>query len=328
MANLLFLSCGWRYRVLELMAEIGKKLELETGDSYKVYAGDADRYSASFWAVDHVIFPKYNDFSFPERLFDFCEQNKIHGIVPMGEREYDRLLGLRGELDERGTTIILPSKEMVHRCRDKWELAKFLNSVSIVHPSTFLLSDLKIDIKDLPYPLYMKPRMTIDGGYQGVIEGPFDLIYWKQKNPGFILQSLVKGKEVTVDILADKKGLLVNYVPRERIFVRGGEVYKGRTIRDERFGPFCRKILKVFQAMGVLTVQCFLPEEGPPILIEINTRIGGGFPLTLMATEPDGFGTALFKLAIGKDLQPKIGQYQELTMLRYDQDIIFGEMPK
>ena len=44
-----------------------------------------------------------------------------------------------------------------------------------------------------------------------------------------------------------------------------------------------------------------------------------------MNTEPDGFGTELFKLAIGEVLQPKVGQYQELTMLRYDQDIIFGE---
>lgn len=328
MPNLLFLSAGWRYRVLEIMAEIGKKLESETADSCKVYAGDADPYSASFWVVDHIHLPKYNDISFSDRLMDFCEKKGIHGIVPMGEREYDPLLELRTRLKEMGTVVILPPKETVHICRDKWELSQFLRSVSIAHPPTFLTNDPGVDINNLPCPLYIKPRVTTDGGYLGILEGPSDVIYWRQKYPHSILQKLVKGREVTVDILADWRGKLINYVPRERWFVRGGEVYKGRTIQDRRFTLFCQKILKAFQAAGVLTVQCFLHEEGSPVLIEVNTRIGGGFPLTLAATEPDGFGTALFKLAVGKNLQPKVGQYRELTMLRYDQDIIFREIPK
>jgi carbamoyl-phosphate synthase large subunit len=310
------------------MAEVGKSLESEHGDSCKVYAGDANPHSASFWVVDHILLPRYDDICFPERLLNFCEAKIIQGIVPMGEREYDRLLELRETLAHKGTRVILPPKETVHLCKDKWKLAQFLRSVPIGHPATFLLSDQEMKINELPYPLYIKPRVTTDGGFQGLLEGPSDVIYWRQKQPRSILQELVKGKEVTVDILTDRWGTLINYVPRERIFVRGGEVYKGRSIRDRRFDLFCEQIVHAFRATGILTVQCFLPELGPPILIEINTRIGGGFPLTVVATEPDGFGTALFRLVAGNDLAPRIGQYRQLTMLRFDQDIIFEEKLK
>lgn len=328
MPNLLFLSTGWRYRVIERMAEIGRELENKYKRPYRVYAGDANPMSVSLLAANHILLPRYSAPEFRPKLKKFCKANKISGIVPMGEREYDVLMDMWDELDFNGTTVLLPLGDTVKTCRDKWKLAERLKGSGIRTPQTFLADSPGIELKDLPYPLFIKPRVTLNGGYMGILENADDAQYWIKKQPGSIMQTLITGREITLDILAGPSSELLAFVPRERLFVRGGEVNKGRTIRDNRFEAFSHNILDMFPSFGVLTVQCFLQPQGEPVLIEINTRIGGGFPLTLTATGTGGFGAALFHLAEGKKVEPFINEYRELTMLRYDQDVIFaGDSP-
>lgn len=104
-----------------------------------------------------------------------------------------------------------------------------------------------------------------------------------------VVQTLARGREYTIDVLADRDGRCVCVVPRLRIEVRSGEVSKGVTVRSPRLQDLAGRICAALPgAFGTLIVQVFV--DGPPddaatdlAVIEINARYGGGFPLALEA---------------------------------------------
>src|SRR5207249_1264001 len=71
-------------------------------------------------------------------------------------------------------------------------------------------------------------------------------------------------------------------VSRRRLEVRWGEVAKGVTLWDEGIAAACTRIAQALPAVGPITVQCMM-KDGVPHFIEINARLGGGFPLGIAA---------------------------------------------
>ncbi len=323
MPSLLFLSTGWRFRVVERMRNVAEHLSKQEKIPYKVYAGDSNELSCSLWAAESKIFPRYDSPDFPDELISFCSSKNISGIVPTGEREYDALMNARSKLKESSTVVLMPPNETVKLCRNKLKLSAYLKKSGIPSPATMTIGDAMEKIETLNFPLFLKPTVTSHGGFIGKADSKADIEFWHKKEPHLLVQEFIEGREVTLDILFDSNGNLINFVPRERIFVRGGEVNKGKTVHDEKFEALSNKIAENFKMIGVITAQCYVKENCEPILIEINTRVGGGFPLTLAATEPDGFGTALFKMSIGINPQPNINNFREMIMMRYDHDLIF-----
>src|SRR5699024_10156560 len=82
----------------------------------------------------------------------------------------------------------------------------------------------------------------------------------------------------------DKKGNLKCVVPRKRIFVRAGEVNKGLAEKNEIVDFVKEKLPVIEGARGCLTMQFFFGKTNRRIVgIEINSRFGGGYPLSYLA---------------------------------------------
>ena len=72
-------------------------------------------------------------------------------------------------------------------------------------------------------------------------------------------------------------------MPRMRIETRGGEVSKGRAVKDLKV---MEKVAEVVSALGagpgVITAQLMVTKAGQMPSIEINPRFGGGAPLAAL----------------------------------------------
>ena len=110
-------------------------------------------------------------------------------------------------------------------------------------------------------------------------------------------------------------------VPRLRMEVRGGEISKGRTVRNNIVDLFFDKLSHIPGARGCLTFQLFRHKgSGLTTLIELNARFGGGFPLSLAAGAD--FPTWLFdEYVLGRSVSTHSAWAENLTMLRYDAEI-------
>lgn len=108
--------------------------------------------------------------------------------------------------------------------------------------------------------------------------------HWLGFTPnGYVAQRYIAGgKEYSVDCYYDKAQRLVDWVPRRRLEVVGGEVTKSITVQQN---TKIETILKKFRVgfRGPITFQVIEDDHGDFHLMEINARFGGGATLSIAA---------------------------------------------
>ena len=136
-----------------------------------------------------------------------------------------------------------------------------------------------------------------------------------------IVQDFVRGEEYTVDVFADFDGRPRCAVPRLRHEVRGGEVSKGQAIQNMRMmREHCRLVGILGGCQGMMTIQCFLTPDNDIVFIEINSRFGGGVPLSIQAGADSP--RWILELLLGQDPDISMNGWTDgMLMLRYDKGI-------
>jgi carbamoyl-phosphate synthase large subunit len=144
--------------------------------------------------------------------------------------------------------------------------------------------------------------------------------------PDPIVQEFVAAPEVTTDVVCAPDGAVLAVVSRQRLEVRSGEVLKGVTVRHDGIIDGCQRVARALDARGPITVQCFLTAEGP-LFLEVNARLGGGFPLGL-AAGADSLAWLLARAAGLPAAVPPIGTYRtNVYMTRFDQSFFLEHEP-
>jgi len=144
-----------------------------------------------------------------------------------------------------------------------------------------------------------------------------DFYYSRIHNP--IIQSYIEGTEYTLDCICDNDSQVISVVPRMRIEVKAGEVQKSKTVNDMQIIQKGKEICEKLGYKGPLTIQCFKAGTGEILFTEINPRMGGGVPLTFEAGVE--YGRIFADMVSGRKVEPIIGNFKELTMLRYDEAV-------
>jgi carbamoyl-phosphate synthase large subunit len=110
-------------------------------------------------------------------------------------------------------------------------------------------------------------------------------------------------------------------VPRLRLEVRGGEVSKGRTVKDRAIMAVGRRVVESFGGcIGVITIQCIRTPDGRIRVIEINPRFGGGNPLSIRAGAD--FPYWILRALCGRESVIRLDGFRDrLDMLRYDESV-------
>ncbi len=170
----------------------------------------------------------------------------------------------------------------------------------------------------LSFPLVAKPRRGFGTLGMETIRSPEELVLLARIE-GPLLQAHAAGEEVTVDLFANE-GRVVSAVPRVRLATKSGQIYKGRTERDETVITEVKRLAEALELHGPANVQCFR-NGGELLFTDVNPRTSGGLTLTTEA----GVNIPLLalKLADGQRLEP-IDDFALVTMCRHWEEVFLG----
>lgn len=315
--NILFTSAGRRVSLIRSFRDALGCLGLRG----KLVAADLQKSApASFVADERELVPRVAAPDYLDRIRDICKRHQIHLVVPLIDTELRLLAPCRASFRAIGVELLVSSPEVTEICRDKRKTHAFFCMLEVDTPKLFSLEEIADEVS-VGYPLLIKPA---DGSSsKGVtrITNARELEFFAEYVPNAIIQEFVSGQEYTLDVLVDFSGVVRCVVPRLRIETRAGEVSKGMTVKNQTLIAAGKRVAEALPgAVGCLTLQCFLRDDGGVTFIEINPRFGGGFPLSAEAGAD--FPRWIIEMVIGREPQIALDGWRDgVVMLRYDEPI-------
>ncbi len=316
--NILITSAGRRVSLVRAFQKELKKVYPQA----KVYASDSEPMLSAGCQVADGFFevPRLDESLYLETLIHICNENGISQIIPTIDTELFQLASYKSNFEKNNIKIIVSSMSFIEKCRDKREIHKFFESNGIRVAKEYSKDNYKL-------PFFIKP---IDGSRSVdtyLIRDQKDITEYHLNNDKLMFLEYInhdKFDEYTCDLYYSKTNKLKCAVPRKRLEVRDGEVYKAVT-RNNALVNYIKKHLKYIEgAIGCLTIQFFMHKEDDTKIvgIEINPRFGGGFPLTYLANA--NFPKWIIEeYKLNQDIEEKFDVWEsDLLMIRYDDEVL------
>lgn len=307
-------------RRVSLVRAFQAELKKRYPDS-KVFASDANPDWSAACRVSDKFFksPRISDSAYISFLIELCLENEIGLVIPTVDTELLKLSEHRSVFESNDINLIVSDEELVVKCRDKRLTNNLFNNLGIVVPKS-------VDKFNRTYPLFIKP-------YDGSLSQGIQLVRtendWRDSflydDKLMFMEYLdpMDHQEYTVDAYYSKNSQLISLVPRKRVEVRGGEISKGLTEKNNLYSSLVETIGNLKGARGCLTIQFFINRKNKGIIgIEINPRFGGGFPLSYSAGA-NFPGWLIDEYLTGMKLEFQDSWVDGMAMVRYDAEIIF-----
>lgn len=309
MNNILITSAS---RKVSLVRNFKKALN----NNGKIYAADINVNSpALYFADDYLMVPRSDDPNFINFIIDFCKEKDIKLIIPTRDEELILFARNKKLFDEIDVELMVSDVEVIEICQDKEKFISFCENNGFGIPKTYKDSE---SIKKIDFPLFLKPVVGKSGQDTFKVDSFDELKEVLSKDNDFIIQECVEAQEYTIDLFADFKGNVISAVPRQRVFVWGGESLVTKTVKNEKIINESVRLAQTLKLKGHNTIQCFFDEDNIKF-IEINPRFGGAASISFEA----GANSAefLIKLINNESLEPKIGEFKDnLISLRFVED--------
>jgi len=301
-----------------LITAVGRRIQLvkHFKKHFEVIGADCSNLAPASHFVDcFFVVPPCSDLEYKKAIVDICIKENVDMVVSVHDQECMVLDDIREELKKLGVFLMLPDKRVLDICNDKWETYRFFIENGIDSPESFL----KPDKVTSGFPLFIKPRvgMGSQNAYKIDTDEELEFHFSHIHNP--IIQQYIEGTEYTLDCICDNDGQVISVVPRVRIEVKSGEVQKSRAVKNEQIIQKGKEVCEKLRYRGPLTIQCFKTVMGEVLFTEINPRMGGGVPLTFEAGVE--YGRIFEDMVSRRKVEPIIGNFRELTMLRYDEAV-------
>lgn len=316
MQNILITSAGQRVSLVRAFQKEIKQLS----ENNKVYTVDLNPTLAPACHISdgYKKLPRVTEDTYINELLETCKSWGIGMVIPTIDTELLVLAENKQLFLDNGVYIIVSSIDFIQACRDK----RIINNLFLEHGIEI---PKPIDRYNPTFPLFIKPY---DGSLSKdiyVVREESQLMNFQISNDRFMFMEYMSPEEYdeyTVDTYYDRKGDLKCVVPRKRLFVRAGEVNKGVTHKNEIVTFIKEKLGRIEGAVGCLTMQFFRGKNNNRIVgIEINSRFGGGYPLSYLANA--NFPKWLIQEYF---LNEKVGYTDDweenLLMLRYDDEVL------
>ncbi len=318
--NILITSAGRR---VSLVRAFQKELK-SISPKAKVYAADANPMlsAACHAAADYFEVPRLDKKDYIDILIKKCVERQITLIIPTIDTELLLLAENKEKLEANNITPIIASVSFIEKCRDKRVIHDFFATHNVATAKEY-------DKDNYSLPLFIKP---IDGSRSVdtfLIKKKEDLTDYHFSNEKLMFLEYLDHndyEEFTCDLYYNKDHQLKCVVPRKRITVRDGEVNKAVTANNELVSYIRKNLGRIEGAIGCLTAQFFKHKSEAKIYgIEINSRFGGGYPLSYLA----GANFPKWIIAeylLGEEIDDKFDCWEDkLLMIRYDDEILVHE---
>ncbi len=309
-----------------LITAIGKRVQLieHLKRSFNIIGVDSgDLVPASFFVDKFYKVPRFDEEDYIESLICICERESANILIPLYEREFSLLIHNRALFEEKGILLLLSPSKVINTFNSKLEAYNFFISNDIMTPRTYTKEEIRATIigeayNEIKYPLIVKPENGMGSQNVFIATCKQELEFFINYVERPIIQEFVKGIEYTIDVLCNLDGEPISIIPRERIEVRSGEVSKTKAVKDMKIIKAVMHICSRTKFIGPITVQCIVSEDEISF-IEINPRFGGGVPLAFECGVD--YGKYIKMMAEHSKITPIIGEFEEKTMLRFDEAV-------
>lgn len=253
-------------------------IKLLKAEGCRVLAVDMDPNAVGLFLADKgYIIPAGLLADFVPTMRRICQQEKVDAIVPLVDEE----LLAAWDLANDGIEVILPRKEFVNICLDKWQLMQRLHEADIRVPETRLASNPH---RGIDFPMVVKPRTGRGSRGLGLVRSELELEEFLAVSPYApeenLLQEYIEGTEFTVSVLVWRDGKVQAVVPKEIVSKKGiTRIAISRCNRD--IDLVCHRVQQELQANGPFNVQLRLDSKGEPCIFEINPRFSTSISLTI-----------------------------------------------
>ena len=316
--NILITSAGRR---VSLVRAFQKELKKLFPDS-KVFTSDSRPILSAACHVADQYFevPRVDDSLYLDKLLEICQSNDVALIVPTIDTELLLLSQNKSRLKQIGVSAVISSENFIIQCRDKRKIHDFFKAKGVNVAKEYEKTNYSL-------PMFIKPCDGSRSVDTYLIKSENDLTEYHFSNDKLMFLEYLDHDdytEFTCDLYYSKDNKLRCVVPRKRLMVRDGEVYKALT-KNNILVEYIKKHLNTIDgAVGCVTAQFFLhnDNEGDICAIEINPRFGGGYPLSYKAGA--NFPKWIIEeYLLVKSIEDKFDSWEsDLLMIRYDDEIL------
>lgn len=294
--NILFTCAGRRTYLLKYFKE-----NLSVGDM--IIATDMQLSAPALQVADvklqvpAVYSPDYIDIT-----LDICKNYKVDALLSLNDLELPILANNKHLFEELGVKVIVSSPEVIDICFDKYETAKWIESIGLKSPKTYIrLEDAKkaLETGEISFPLFMKPRWGSGSiGLESIsdmedLDIYYNILMKKIKktilatasigNEYILIQEKLTGNEYGLDVMNDLDGNNVGVSVKRKLAMRSGETDKAITLDLPDVKQMGERIGKELRHIGNLDVDIMQRANGDYCILELNPRFGGGFPFSYEA---------------------------------------------
>jgi carbamoyl-phosphate synthase large subunit len=269
------------------------------------------------------LVPPVDRESYIDALLGICARQQVAVVIPTLEPELPLLAEHRARFTAIGTLPLISSSDVITRCHDKLETARFLKSCGLGSPRSFTsLGEVREALarREISFPLVIKPRWGVSSintqvvGDDEELELAFRLS--RKQLPRTILagvsatdwerallvQEKLPGDEYGMDVVNDLEGRYVATLARRKLRMRGGQTDRAVSVVDQRLETLGRTLGEKLGHVGLLDCDVFVSGDGACV-IDLNPRIGGGYPFSHAAGAD--FPSALLAWVKGKKADPR-----------------------
>lgn len=214
-----------------------------------------------------------------------CVEENIQYVFPLTDVEVDVYNGNRKWFEEKGVTVCISSFETISLCRNKKLLGEFIDKNHLVKTiPTFTISEIGEQPESLP--VVCKP---FDGRSSEGLERIYDLTAWenfkkKDNLDRYIIQPLIEGNVVTVDVVRQPDGVNVVAVSRvELLRTLNGLGTSVHIFLDSALEKQCIELANKLQVVGCVNFEFIKDDKGDYHFLECNPRFSGGVKFSCMA---------------------------------------------
>ncbi len=270
----------------------------------QTFACDSSAGAPALQEADRAfLVPQTDADGYIETLLSLCREYKIKVLIPALEPELPLLARHRARFLEIGTFPLVSSLKVIDTCYDKLRTANFLDRAGLAVPKTFLSvreATQAIQRGEVQWPLIIKPRWGVSSICLGYAHDTteLELLYRltqrqlartviadvSRSDPqrSILIQEHLKGSEYGLDVINDLNGRYVCTLVKKKLRMWAGQTDRAVTVRNSALEHLGRVIGESLGHYGLLDCDAFVTAEGC-CAIDINPRIGGGYPFSHVA---------------------------------------------
>ena len=319
--NILLSCVGRRSYMIDYFREALRRSDIIMGTSNSEWA-PALRYCDKTFYMPAILADSYID-----AMLQLCRDEKVDVLLSFLDPDVHVLAQHYEDFTAMGVLPILPKPAASTVCFDKLATAGFLQAHGFRAPKTYentVQVNTALVEGRLSFPVIVKPRFGFASKNVFRADDVGEMENYVQHYESMIIQEMLQGEELDLDICNDIHGQeVLAVVPWKKVASRAGEVEAAVTIDNADLLAIGARLGRLVGQAGPMDVDVFKVRNEYHIL-ELNPRFGGGYAVSHLAGAD--YPGMLVRMIRGERVAPRIGEYQRDVVMMKEYKIACGSV--